>query len=264
MPHADQRRDRAVRVAEGDVGDVVDARVPEAAGDLARATVGGLAEDPAQHVDVVDRVLEQRAAARLFDVGPPVGAVHALGREVLVVAQHRGQRPPVADRTRRPRPRRRNTGAWRSTSPTWCGTLLEQRAPTSSHSASVGASGFSQKTGDAAARPRHRRPSRCAAVQVHTHTTSTASSSASRSSCAAAPCGCGEARRRGAWSTSKVAVTAASTSPRVDERSQRERVDRPDEPAARRSRCAASSRRAAAFAAARAARSAAGTTASSP
>ena len=45
------------------------------------------AEHPAQHVDVVDRVLEQRPAARLVHVGAPCRRVEALDREVLVVPE---------------------------------------------------------------------------------------------------------------------------------------------------------------------------------
>ena len=51
-----------------------------------------------QDVHVVDRVLDQRPAARDADVRPPRRAVLPLDREVLVVSQVDGHRPSVASR----------------------------------------------------------------------------------------------------------------------------------------------------------------------
>ena len=105
----------------------------------------GIAEDPAEHVDVVDRVLDERAAtgrrrhpcARSNRRDPGSGST---GRRATS-SRAAGRSFPDATSSAA----RANTGAYRSTSPTWCGTRASSVA-TRSQSAYVGASGFSQKT----------------------------------------------------------------------------------------------------------------------
>ena len=116
VPHAHQRRQRPIGEPERHARDVVDAGVPEESGDIG-AHPSRIAEDPPQHVEVVDGVLDERPTTGLRHVRAPVGAVHPLHREVLVVAQHDRERAPV---TRDPTASTaaRKTGAWRNTRPT--------------------------------------------------------------------------------------------------------------------------------------------------
>ena len=81
----------------------------------------------------------------------------------------RRERPAVLARSRRSPPRVRNTGAQRSTSPTWCGTRSSERRDPGRRR-EVGRRAASRRT---PAGPRSAAAStaaRCAAVHVHTHT----------------------------------------------------------------------------------------------
>ncbi len=103
----------------------------------------------------------------------------------------------------------RNTGAWRSTSPTWCGTESSSDA-IFRQSSIVGASGFSQKT----ARPRSTAActaGRWPAVHVQIQATSTASSASSIVAAGVARFGSAILAAR-SGSTSKVVVMSASIS----------------------------------------------------
>ena len=92
VPHAVQRAERAAAEADRGRSDVLDPVVA--------VEVGGVRADPldrpaeqVEHVDVVDAVLEQRAAADEAAVGAPRGAVVALHRDELVVAHHHRHQP---------------------------------------------------------------------------------------------------------------------------------------------------------------------------
>ena len=95
MPDARELRGRSVGVRHRHGHDVVDARVPEAVGGVGRDG-DRITEQPAQDVDVVDRVLDQRAASGRGDVLAPGRSVLPLDREVLVVAQRGRERAAVA------------------------------------------------------------------------------------------------------------------------------------------------------------------------
>ena len=73
-----------------DVLDAVDARGTRS---TRPATPVDRSEHPLEDVEVVDRVLEQRARPGLGRVGPPRRAVLALDRDVLVVAEHDAHHP---------------------------------------------------------------------------------------------------------------------------------------------------------------------------
>ncbi len=75
-------------------------------------------------------------APALADVAPPGRAVHALHREVLVVAEDRGLHPAVARILRAGGAARGTPGLLRSTSPTWFTTPA---VSTTSHSARASA-----------------------------------------------------------------------------------------------------------------------------
>ena len=110
MPDAGERRVHSgARTRAAATRDVLDARVAEGLG-RRRAHRGRRTENPLHEIDVVDRVLDQRAAAGLVDVGSPGRAVHPLDREVLVVAKDHRHRSAVAtgrDRLRELREHRR-------------------------------------------------------------------------------------------------------------------------------------------------------------
>src|SRR5438105_3333424 len=93
MPDARQLRNGAVRVRESDGGHVLDAGMPEPARSVC-AHRRRIAEQPAQHVDVVNRVLDQCAAACTRDVAAPRGSVKPLNRVVLVVSHRRREHSP--------------------------------------------------------------------------------------------------------------------------------------------------------------------------
>ena len=115
----------------------------------ARGDLDRIAERPAQHVDVVDRVLDHRSAARVRDIAAPGRAVEALHREVLVVAHHRREHAAVLARRdrarefaehRRPPQHETRPDAERA----------RARPRPASAVARSGASGFSQKIGETA------------------------------------------------------------------------------------------------------------------
>ena len=202
---------------------VLDARVAEAARGAGARPSTGIAEQPAQHVDVVDRVLDERAAARpcatsLRHVEPYMPWIGKYWSSRSTVASGR----PYSPRRDRARRRSRNTGAQRSTSPTWCGTR-SSAAATRSHVGEVGRERLLAEDGAARvgrgstrfemgrgprADPHRRRPRRRARRAMR------------------------PARRRGArrrvaarsGSASYVAVSAASTSPASGELLERVRV----------------------------------------
>ena len=94
VPDRSERADRARLESQRQRGDVLDARDGvEPRG--ARAHLGHRAEHVLQHVEVVDRVLEQGARAGLGDVAAPRRPVAALHRDELVVAEHHAHRSPA-------------------------------------------------------------------------------------------------------------------------------------------------------------------------
>ena len=122
------------------------------------------------------------------------------------------ERPPVVARTRSARRRSRTRARSAARGRPDAARVRARRRPARSRRAS-GASGFSQKIGPRLRRPRIRPRRGAPAVHVQTHTTSTASTSSSSED---ARLGAVVPRERvGArsGSMSKVAVTAASTSP---------------------------------------------------
>ncbi len=91
VPDRRERRRGTVGEIETSHRDVVDSGVAVDLPDRAVHTVDGTAQ-PLHDVDVVDRVLQQRAAACAGGVDPPVRAVVALDRNELIVAKrHREQ-----------------------------------------------------------------------------------------------------------------------------------------------------------------------------
>ena len=100
VPDARQLRDRAVGVAERDRGACPRCPDTRSGRGLRRRRRPGRRGRQRNDVDVVDRVLDEGAAAGVRDVPAPGRAVDALDREVLVVAHHRGEHPSVARRTR--------------------------------------------------------------------------------------------------------------------------------------------------------------------
>ena len=88
VPHAHELGRGARREPQGHRRQVLHPVVPREVGDPARH-LGHLAEAEPEDVEVVDGVLDQTPAPGHLDVAAPRGAVHALHREVLVVAKDR-------------------------------------------------------------------------------------------------------------------------------------------------------------------------------
>ena len=161
----------------------------------------------------------------LVDVGAPRRAVHALDREVLVVAEHDGHRPAVPTRRHRVGER----GEHRRVAQHEPDLVRATRAAASAivrHSSIVGASGFSQKTARSRATAA-RTASAWPAVQVQIHATSTSSSAASSDSCG------GRVVMAGGLHRPLVVGVVGRGDARVDEPgvgelAQRVRVHRPD------------------------------------
>ena len=86
VPHAQEVGDATVRIAERCGREIFDARMAEERRRSARHA-RRVADEPAHQIDVVDRVLDHRAAAGDVTIGPPRRSVLTLDREVLVVTE---------------------------------------------------------------------------------------------------------------------------------------------------------------------------------
>jgi hypothetical protein len=87
VPHAGERADGPVDELDGRRGYILDAVVPMKVGGV-RADALDVANEVAEHVDVVDAVFQQRAGAHQRAVRAPGGGVVALDRDELIVAEH--------------------------------------------------------------------------------------------------------------------------------------------------------------------------------
>ena len=87
VPDRRERADRAGLETERDSHRVLDAGDPVERGRARRDDLDA-ADEELEHVDVVHRVLEQRACARLLDVTSPRRGVVALDRDELIVSEH--------------------------------------------------------------------------------------------------------------------------------------------------------------------------------
>jgi len=92
VPHAGERAGGAVGEAQQRRRHILDAIVTvEVLG--VGAEPAHVADEVAQHVDVVDAVLQQRAGAHQRPVGAPCAGVVTLDGDELVVAEHHGHQP---------------------------------------------------------------------------------------------------------------------------------------------------------------------------
>ena len=199
------------------------------------ATAVDVAEAEAQDVDVVDRMLNEAAAAGLGHVGAPLRGVGALNREVLVVAEHGGHRRAQAHPTR---PDRGTPGKpAHCAAPARTDSVPLPRPPPPRAPSRAGRStarGFSQKT----ARPAATASStawRWAAVGVHTQTASHRAATSAASATTSAPMASARDRaRRSRWSwiaSTEASITPASImalSPSVCAHAMRPDSDEPD------------------------------------